>query len=166
MTFETLITILTIENLDNLCYLTINCDTGQHSQFLRCFNTLSQVWKEIFGEIGNWLPFLPHQTILRAPGLNKYKKPFPCPFNFFEGTSETVALPESRLPTWRNKDIHWAHFSRVFKLGQLTLKKWIHQLWYVWATRGQILKHWSKSKPISTKYQNSLIENFSKRRKT
>ena len=22
---------------DNLCYLTINCDTGQHSQFLRCF---------------------------------------------------------------------------------------------------------------------------------
>ena len=24
---------------DNLCYLTINCDTGQHSQFLRCFHT-------------------------------------------------------------------------------------------------------------------------------
>ena len=24
-------------NTDNLCYLTINCDTGQHSQFLRCF---------------------------------------------------------------------------------------------------------------------------------
>ena len=23
-------------NHDNLCYLTINCDTGQHSQFLRC----------------------------------------------------------------------------------------------------------------------------------
>ena len=22
---------------DNLCYLTINCDTGQHSQFLQCF---------------------------------------------------------------------------------------------------------------------------------
>ena len=22
---------------DNLCYLTINCDTGRHSQFLRCF---------------------------------------------------------------------------------------------------------------------------------
>ena len=22
---------------DNLCYLTINCDTGQHLQFLRCF---------------------------------------------------------------------------------------------------------------------------------
>ena len=38
-TFETLSTILTIENLnsDNLSYLTINCDTGQHSQFLRCF---------------------------------------------------------------------------------------------------------------------------------
>ena len=39
MTFETLSTILTIEDLnyDNLCDLTINCDTGQHSQFLRCF---------------------------------------------------------------------------------------------------------------------------------
>ena len=24
---------------DNLCYLTINCDTGQHSQFLRCLTT-------------------------------------------------------------------------------------------------------------------------------
>ena len=41
MTFETLIKILTIENLhDNLCYLTINCDTGQHSQFLRCLVTI------------------------------------------------------------------------------------------------------------------------------
>ena len=39
LTFETLITILTIENLnsDIHSYLTINCDTGQHSQFLRCF---------------------------------------------------------------------------------------------------------------------------------
>ena len=26
---------------DNLCYLTINCDTGQHSQFLRCLKVLS-----------------------------------------------------------------------------------------------------------------------------
>ena len=39
LAFETLITILTIENLNsvNHPYLTINCDTGQHSQFLRCF---------------------------------------------------------------------------------------------------------------------------------
>ena len=39
-TFETLSTILTIENLnsDNHSYLTINCDTGQHSQFLRWFS--------------------------------------------------------------------------------------------------------------------------------
>ena len=37
-TFETLSIILTIENLnsDNHSYLTINCDTGQHLQFLRC----------------------------------------------------------------------------------------------------------------------------------
>jgi len=42
MTFETLITILTLENLNsvNHSYLTINCDTGQHSQFLRC------LWKQ------------------------------------------------------------------------------------------------------------------------
>ena len=39
LTFETLITILTIENLNsvNHSYLTINCDAGQHPQFLRCF---------------------------------------------------------------------------------------------------------------------------------
>merc|ERR1711888_535425 len=43
LTFETLITILTIENLNsvNHSYLTINCDTGQHSQFLRCLLALS-----------------------------------------------------------------------------------------------------------------------------
>ena len=37
---------------DNLCHLTINCDTGQHSQFLRCFAnkcTNSQhIWSKIF----------------------------------------------------------------------------------------------------------------------
>ena len=38
LTFETLITILLIENPNsaNHSYLTINCDTGQHLQFLRC----------------------------------------------------------------------------------------------------------------------------------
>ena len=47
-TFETLITILTIENLnDNICDLTIKCNTGQHSKFLRrfskvCFEILFQ----------------------------------------------------------------------------------------------------------------------------
>ena len=30
----------------NLCYLTINCDTGQHSQFLRCF--LIYVYNNVF----------------------------------------------------------------------------------------------------------------------
>ena len=39
VTIETLIKILTIENLNswNLCYLTIKSDSGQHSQFFRCF---------------------------------------------------------------------------------------------------------------------------------
>ena len=42
---ETLIAFLTIENLnsDNYSYLTINWDTGQHSQFLRCL--LQLLWK-------------------------------------------------------------------------------------------------------------------------
>ena len=45
VTFETLITILTIENLnsDNLCDLTIKSDTGQHSQFLQCFIMASHI---------------------------------------------------------------------------------------------------------------------------
>ena len=29
-------------NHDNLCYLTINCDTGQHSQFLQCFQKVNK----------------------------------------------------------------------------------------------------------------------------
>ena len=33
---------------DNLCYLTINCDTGQHSQFLRCFIKLTTLLQEEF----------------------------------------------------------------------------------------------------------------------
>ena len=34
---------------DNLCYLTINCDTGQHSQFLRClFLSLKQFCKSLY----------------------------------------------------------------------------------------------------------------------
>ena len=39
MTFETLISIPTIVRTwinDHPCYLIINCDTGQHSRFLRC----------------------------------------------------------------------------------------------------------------------------------
>ena len=32
---------------DNFCYLTINCDTGQHSQFLQCFAIFWHfVWTE------------------------------------------------------------------------------------------------------------------------
>ena len=39
LTIETVIKSLTIEDLNsvNHSHLTINCDTGQHSQFLRCF---------------------------------------------------------------------------------------------------------------------------------
>ena len=31
---------------DNLCYLTINCDIGQHSQFLRCF-PMKSFWPQV-----------------------------------------------------------------------------------------------------------------------
>ena len=42
---------------DNLCYLTIKSDTGQHSQFLRCFismSSLKSLWYEIFRCLGWW----------------------------------------------------------------------------------------------------------------
>ena len=32
---------------DNLCYLTIKSDTGQHSQFLRCFRSVSRLWWDL-----------------------------------------------------------------------------------------------------------------------
>ena len=58
-TFETLSTILTIENLnsDNHSYLTINCDTRQHSQFLRCFyNSLYSVsWTLLIRLVFLWV---------------------------------------------------------------------------------------------------------------
>ena len=38
---------------DNLCYLTINCDTGQHSQFLQCFYHLDNC-KDYTSD--NWEP--------------------------------------------------------------------------------------------------------------
>ena len=58
--------------------------------------------------------------------LDKYKKPFPCPFNFFGGTSKTVALLDSPLRPWKpwtNIDIPSANVSVVFKLGQITFNK-------------------------------------------
>ena len=39
---------------DNLCYLTINCDTGQHSQFLRCFISFFAFRKEKIGTAAFW----------------------------------------------------------------------------------------------------------------
>ena len=61
LTFETLITILTIENLnsDNRSYLTINCDTGQHSQFLRClYIMVSQLFTRIISFFTRIISFL------------------------------------------------------------------------------------------------------------
>ena len=53
LTFETLITILTIENMnsENHSYLIINCDTGQHSQFLRSFANLTGLLIEKYNKI-------------------------------------------------------------------------------------------------------------------
>ena len=49
--------LMTIENLnsDNHSYLTINCDTGQHSQFLRCFLKFSTIWS--FHKSLSWFSF-------------------------------------------------------------------------------------------------------------
>ena len=73
-TFETLSTNLTIENLnsDNHSYLTINCDTGQHSQFLRCFpisvlckNPLQTAQNNLFPDLQN--PFFTAQQCFQLP---------------------------------------------------------------------------------------------------
>ena len=41
---------------DNLCYLTINCDTGQHSQFLRCLALTWQLNKQPYHHsLTKWL---------------------------------------------------------------------------------------------------------------
>ena len=63
LTFETLITILTIENLNsvNQSYLTINCDTGQHSQFLRCLYS-----GEAYCLTGNMTPCLIKEAKIHA----------------------------------------------------------------------------------------------------
>ena len=37
---------------DNLCYLTINCDTGQHLQFLRCFEKYSHLHSSHYDDLG------------------------------------------------------------------------------------------------------------------
>ena len=42
---------------DNLCYLTINCDTGQHSQFLRCFGYFSVEISLVLAENWGWEPY-------------------------------------------------------------------------------------------------------------
>ena len=60
LTFETLITFLIIENLnsDNNSYLTVNCDTGQHSQFLlKTQQPLILEKFQIFGKISNFQIF-------------------------------------------------------------------------------------------------------------
>ena len=59
--FETLITIRTIEKLnsDNHGYLTINCGTGQHSQFLRCFFKLTLICR-IFRILHSLHSIMPH----------------------------------------------------------------------------------------------------------
>ena len=70
---------------DNLCYLTINCDTGQHSQFLLCFNTrlkfltlALQIWPENIStnnaqtnSTHMYLPNLPFVSTMDKQGLTR-----------------------------------------------------------------------------------------------
>ena len=45
-------------NSDNHSYLTINCDTGQHSQFLRCFNSSILPWADEKAKLTNFIEFV------------------------------------------------------------------------------------------------------------
>ena len=64
-TSETLITILTIENInsDNLCDLAIKSDAGQHSQFLGCFSVTMMISSIHFRFTQDMLPYWYNQMI-------------------------------------------------------------------------------------------------------
>ena len=54
---------------DNLCYLTINCDTGQHLQFLRCFFCCFFLKMRI----AHWLQKRPTTDVFCIAGCYKLK---------------------------------------------------------------------------------------------
>ena len=80
MAFETLITNLTIENLNsvNHSYLTIDCDTGQHSQFLRCFSHFCQNYHQNYHSYYHDIIFIIATIII----INKKLVILPLPLSY------------------------------------------------------------------------------------
>ena len=79
LTFETLITILTIENLNsvNHSFLTINCDTGQHSQFLRCLKKQDCKSDDQASSMGGRQVPRPTSCGSRSGNLTRWEAPSP-----------------------------------------------------------------------------------------
>ena len=93
---------------DNICYLTINCDTGQHSQFLRCLMSVSVLsvlgcallnskwysWTLLLQEI--WLNGVQYCSPVLLLNLQYYW----CPVLQCPAVSSIWALLHL-VPTWR-----------------------------------------------------------------
>ena len=106
---------------DNLCYLTINCDTGQHSQFLRCFYVLCHVllWnfsvsflKKGFPQHGFYSPIKAIVSLLRE-GLVTWT--LLSPNNFpYKSVKKITAQISIRL-AFRKVD-HWSSHVKTEKI--------------------------------------------------
>ena len=94
---------------DNLCYLTINCDTGQHSQFLRCFLFLLTSEHPCFPRYACWLIDEKHLIKGKVTHLrqaNIYNKNT-CSFFYHSGAadsrlqkqSSSISFPKHKLGT-------------------------------------------------------------------
>ena len=81
---------------DNLCDLTINCDTGQHSQFLRCFYQTCQFWEVCYLSL-----FAEQSSVMDLRGCNG------SPSELSMAGPYLPSLPATRYSTmdWLNKKI-------------------------------------------------------------
>ena len=103
---EQLIPILTICIHDNLCYLTVKSDTGQHSQFLRCF-----YWHVVWVSSG----FSSWRSRYWIPARGKYPRAAIQPPDLHEENArpsqitllDWVFVKEG---TWRNPENKWEEY--------------------------------------------------------
>ena len=80
---------------DSLCYLTINCDTGQHSQFLRCFLNCTYYCVFFFSEVFERVLFSAYQCGASGP-----------PSRHFHIASLAPFTPQSTLDTHLSSHHH------------------------------------------------------------
>ena len=134
---------------DNLCYLTINCDTGQHSQFLRCLIIWPcLVWKR--RKIWNsFLHFLYYQyfspCVSQSP---RHSWPYMVYVTFFASTWKTKGSSgDDTFPAWLLVEVGWG--------------TWLHLTWlggeqYSHPLSVSVLHHLHTSHIAQTQYFNMM----------